>query len=153
MENKSAADLWTTYKKEHPNSPDSYEAWGFGDSPEMADDLAKLVVDGIKTATASNFVLYEIDEEPLPPLGQINIILNGKEEAVAVIETTDVEVMPFYKVSEEHAYLEGEGDRTLAYWRSVHKPFFEKELEANGLAFSEEMLVVCERFKVVMLPE
>lgn len=153
MENKSAADLWTAFKKKHPNSPNSFEAWGFGDSAEMADDLAKLVVEGTKTATASNFVLYEIEEEPLPPLGQINIILNGKDEAVAVIETTDVEVMPFNKVSEEHAYLEGEGNRTLAYWRSVHKPFFEKELEANSLAFSEEMLVVCERFKVVMLPE
>ena len=33
------------------------------------------------------------------------------------------------EVSEEHAYKEGEGDRSLAYWRAVHEEFFTKEFE------------------------
>ncbi|WLV24918.1 ASCH domain-containing protein [Aciduricibacillus chroicocephali] len=153
MENKSVVALWSAYKENYLDAPESYEAWGFGDSPAMADDLARLVVEGTKTATASNHALYEIEQEPLPVPGLINIILDGQGKAVAVIETTNVQVMPFHEVTEEHAYLEGEGDRSLAYWRSVHESFFKKELEANGLVFNEDMLVVCERFKVVMIPE
>lgn len=29
-------------------------------------------------------------------------------------------------VDERHAYAEGEGDRSLAYWRQVHEPFLEQ---------------------------
>ena len=35
--------------------------------------------------------------------------------------------VPFDEVSKEHAYKEGEGDRSLAYWRDVHEDFFAEE--------------------------
>ncbi len=35
-----------------------------------------------------------------------------------MIETTDLRVVPFDQVGEEHARAEGEGDRTLAHWRA-----------------------------------
>jgi len=149
MGNTSAEALWTAFKKEHPGGPETYEAWAFGDSKEMADDLARLVIEGIKTATASNYALYEIEKEPIPEPGLLNIILDGDETAVAIIETTKVQVLPFKDVTEEHAYLEGEGDRTLAYWRSVHKPFFKEEMNAVNREFQDDMLVVCEEFRIV----
>lgn len=34
-----------------------------------------------------------------------------------------VEIMPFKNVSEKHAYLEGEGDRSYESWRKVHEAF------------------------------
>jgi uncharacterized protein YhfF len=49
-------------------------------------------------------------------------------------------------VSEEHAYKEGEGDRSLSYWREVHKRFFLPQMEEAGLSFTDDMLVVCEEF-------
>ncbi|MBQ4279729.1 MAG: ASCH domain-containing protein [Rikenellaceae bacterium] len=52
-------------------------------------------------------------------------------------------------MSEEHAFREGEGDRTLTYWRKVHERFFKKELESVGQVFTEDMAVVCEEFHVV----
>ena len=42
------------------------------------------------------------------------------------------------------AYDEGEGDRSLAYWRSEHERFFRKYD-----VFSEDMLLVCERFRLI----
>jgi len=149
MENKSAEALWAAFKKEHPNSPDTYEAWAFGDSTEMADDLAHLVQEGIKTATASNYALYEIEQEPIPEPGLLNIILDGSGRAVTIVETKKVQVLPFNEVTEEHAYLEGEGDRTLAYWSSVHETFFAKEMNTVNREFKDDMLVVCEQFRVV----
>jgi len=44
---------------------------------------------------------------------------------------------------------EGEGDRTLEYWRSVHEPFFKEELAAINQPFDGRTKVVCEEFEVV----
>ncbi|OLS37139.1 RNA-binding protein [Alkalihalophilus pseudofirmus] len=149
MNNQSINYLWETFRKSNPNAPEEYSAWAFGDSKEMADELALLVVEGVKTATASNFTLYELENEALPQVGQLNIILNGDGDAVAIVETTSVEVVPFNEVTEKHAYLEGEGDRSLAYWRDVHETFFRKEFDQIEKEFTYKMPVVCERFEVV----
>lgn len=148
MNNDSVIQLWKNYRKKVADAPESYDAWAFGDSKEMADELAKLVADGIKTATSSNYILYE-ENEPLPYAGLHNVILDGDGNAAVIIETTFVEIVPFDEVTEEYAYLEGEGDRTLKYWREVHESFFKKELRETKHEFYPEMPVVCERFKVV----
>lgn len=78
--------------------------------------------------------------------GEYSVILNARKEAVCVIRTEKVMICPFSQVGEEQAWKEGEGDRSLEYWRSVHRKFFTEELQAVGLAFNEEMPVVCEEF-------
>ncbi|RDW17291.1 ASCH domain-containing protein [Oceanobacillus chungangensis] len=148
MSNDSVIQMWENYQKSNPNAPKDYEAWAFGSSKEMADELAKLVVEGKKTATASNYSLYALEKEPLPYVGLHNIILDGQGEAVAILETISVEVVPFDEVTEEHAYLEGEGDRTLNYWREVHEPFFKEEFVNIDQDFDYKIPVVCERFKL-----
>lgn len=122
------------------------DAWAFGDSP---DKLAELVVQGIKTATSSAYELYAIDNEALPQAGECSVILDSHDNAVCVIKTTKVYVTSFNEVSEAHAYKEGEGDRSLAYWREVHEKFFTDCLKEAGLSFSEDMKVVCEEFEVI----
>jgi uncharacterized protein YhfF len=52
-------------------------------------------------------------------------------------------------VDEEFAYSEGEGDRSLEYWRKAHIRYFKRVLSKIKKEFSEEMPIVCERFKVV----
>ena len=123
-----------------------YEAWAFGDDP---DTLAELVRTGVKTATASAYPFYELEGEDLPKAGEYSVILNTKDEAVCVIRTTKVYVTPYCEVTAEQAWKEGEGDRSLDYWRRVHEAFFRKELEAASLTFTEDMGVVCEDFEVI----
>ena len=123
-----------------------YEAWAFGDDP---DTLAELVRTGVKTATASAYPFYELEGEALPKAGEYSVILDTKDEAVCIIRTTKVYVTPYREVTAEQAWKEGEGDRSLDYWRRVHEAFFRKELEAVGLIFTEDMGVVCEEFEVV----
>ena len=53
-------------------------------------------------------------------------------------------ICKFNEVTKEHAYEEGEGDRSLEYWRKAHKEFFSQYED-----FSEEDNVLCEKFKVV----
>ena len=124
----------------------TYEAWSFGEAP---DKLADLVLQGIKTATCSAYDLYQINNEPLPQAGDYSVILNSSEEAVCIIKTIKVYVTEFKNVSEEHAFKEGEGDRSLEYWRQVHESFLTNELASVHKGFDENTKVVCEEFEVV----
>ena len=123
-----------------------YEAWPFGEAP---DKLAELVVQGIKTATCSAYDLYLINNEPLPQAGDHSVILNSNEEAVCIIKTVKVYVTEFDQVTEEHAFKEGEGDRSLGYWRTVHENFLTNELASVNKAFDGNTKVVCEEFELV----
>ena len=123
-----------------------YEAWGFGTD---ADYLAELVKTGKKTATSSAHIFYEIEDEELPKEGEMSIILDSADEAVCIIKTTKVYVVPFNQVTEDHAAKEGEGDCSLEYWRKVHREFFTEELKEIEKEFEENMLVVCEEFVVL----
>ena len=90
-----AEELWKAYcEKENIDIDTPYSAWGFGDAP---DQLADLVLKGIKTATASAYDLYfmEGEEEPLPQPGDYSVILDSKDEAICIIQTTKTTVVPF----------------------------------------------------------
>ena len=123
-------------------------AWSFGDSPEQADALLALVLDGTKTATTSALRDYEADDEPLPEPGTMGILLDGSGHPRALVEVTEVTVVPFEEVTEEHARAEGEGDGSLAAWREEHERFF-RATAPEGVGFSPDMPVVLERFRVV----
>ncbi|MBJ8350300.1 ASCH domain-containing protein [Streptococcus zalophi] len=142
-------NYWKTFCTEKNIPIDTpYEAWAFGNTKEMADDLANLVDKKIKTATTSAYELYENDD-PLPKAGEYNIILNGSNEPVCVTQTKLVYVMPYYLISPEHAWHEGEGDRSYDYWRKVHDRFFEKEYQRLGKTFYEQAPMLCEVFEKV----
>ena len=121
-----------------------YTAWGFGSDAEMATELGLLVRDGPKRATASLRADYG-DDEPLPTPGGLAVILDGDGEPLCVIRTTAVEVRAFGDVDEEFAWTEGEGDRSLAYWRAAHVEFF----ATQGVDVTDDDEVVLERFELV----
>ena len=124
------------------------DAFAFGDSPEMADRLGKLVYDSIKTATTSALWAYE-PGEPLPQVGELSVVLDGDEQPLCIIEMLEVRVIPFAEVDAVFAFDEGEGDRSLDYWREAHQRFFRRALPKIGRTFDEQMPVVCERFSRV----
>ena len=124
----------------------NYQAWAFGGAP---DKLAKLVMQGVKTATCSALALYEYENEEIPKVGDYSVILDSDGQAVCIIRTTKVYIETFDQVSERHAYLEGEGDRSLEYWRQVHEEFFTEELKNIQQEFDTKMELICEEFEVV----
>lgn len=121
-------------------------AWGFGASPEQADELLGLVLDGEKTATASAAADYAAEGEPLPEPGTLGIVVDGRGTPRALVVTSEVRVVPFMEVDEAHAAAEGEGDQSLGYWRRAHERFF-REHSSEG--FEPDMPVVLETFRVL----
>lgn len=136
------------YMGERPLGALPPPAWAFGATPEQADALLALVVAGTKTATAGALWDYEAEGEELPTPGVLGIVTDGRGVPHALVVTTEVEVVPFGEVSGEHAYLEGEGDRSLALWREVHERFF-TEHAVHSRGFSRDMPVVLQRFAVL----
>lgn len=143
--NQAAQAYWNEYWKGQ-NKPQSVSAWQFGVD---ADYIAQLVIDGIKTATCSGYIFYELENEPLPTTEDYSIILNSEDQPAAIIKTLEVTLNPMNEVPEEFAIAEGEGDRTYQYWWEAHEKFFKEELNAIGREFVEDMLLVCERFEVI----
>lgn len=141
-----AEEMWRNFLAASGLQEVPYTAWAFGASP---DQLADLVLRGEKTATSSAYELYGLTGEPLPQAGEYSVILDGSGQAVCVTETLEVFTLPFCDVPASHAFQEGEGDKSLDYWREVHTAFFRACLEKAGLSFSETTPVLCETFRVV----
>jgi uncharacterized protein YhfF len=117
----------------------SLRSFAFGDGPELADQLLDLVLKGIKTATCSTE-----DEPNTSTQGEHWIVLDGRGMPRCVIETTEVAYRRYNDVDAAFAHDEGEGDRSLAYWRKAHRQYFGRQGK-----FSEDMMLMCERFGLV----
>jgi len=145
--NKQAKTYCEEYwaNKQQP-APQTVTAWQFGAQPDY---LAQQVINGVKTATCSGHVFYELENEPLPAVDDYSVVLNSVDEPVAIIRTSDVTIMPMNAVPESFARAEGEGDLSHAYWYRVHKEFFTMALAEHNLSFSDDMPLVCERFELV----
>ena len=124
------------------------EAWGFGNNPQLADQLGNLVLQGIKTSTCGAVWEYEQEGEAIPKVGDLSIILDGKGQPMCIIETTEVRIIPFNEVDAQFAYDEGEGDRSLESWRREHWKFFMQNATEES-QINENMPLVCERIRLI----
>jgi uncharacterized protein YhfF len=111
----------------------------FGDSPALADELLDLVLKGVKTATCSTE-----DEPNLSTPGERWIVLDGGGKPACVIESIEITFRRYHEVDAAFAHDEGEGDRSLAYWREAHRRYFTRLGK-----FSDDMMLMCERFCLV----
>jgi uncharacterized protein YhfF len=143
--------FWQAFARTRDSDPTQrfLEAFFFDDNQPSADELAALVLAGRKRATASLLWAHDAEGCPLPRPGDLSIVTNFSGEALCVIETRQVDVIPFNEVSAEFAATEGEGDGSLAYWRRAHEAFFGRECLRLGRPPATDMPVVCERFEVV----
>ena len=139
----------STLPKDSPYHAKSYSEGGYGDSPELMNELIQLVLEGKKTATCGSLWEWDAEENPIPQVGDVWVELDGSGNPVCITETVEVTIRKYNEVDADFARAEGEGDQSLNYWREAHKNFFSRVLPKIGKEFSEEMPLVCERFKVI----
>ena len=137
-----------------PDSPyrgKTFIAEGWGDGPAMADELGALIVQGIKTATCSALWEWEAEGNPIPESGYLTVALDGRGEPLCIVETIEISIRKYNGVDADFARAEGEGDLSLDFWREAHRNFFSRVLPKIGKEFSEDIPLVCERFRVIYL--
>ena len=142
------AGLWDEYVAATGTSG-RYYVWGFGrdGNPEQRTRLGLLVRDGPKRATAGREDDFT-DDGPIPRPGDHHAIVDGEGHPICIIRTTSVEIRPFGEVDAQFAWDEGEGDRTLQWWRDAHIRFF----AGVGTPIDDSTRIVMERFAKVWPP-
>jgi uncharacterized protein YhfF len=142
-------EFLSTLPNDSPYHARTYIAEGWGDSPALADELGALIVQGTKTATCSALWEWEAEGNPIPKTGYLTIALDGRGKPLCIVETIEISIHKYNEVDADFARDEGEGDLSLNYWREAHRNYFSRVLKKIGKEFSEEMPLVCERFRVI----
>jgi uncharacterized protein YhfF len=117
----------------------SLETFSFGDNPKLAAELSDLVLAGAKTATC-----WAVSEGQKTYVGKRMVMLDGHGAPAAILETVELFNRRFDEVDASFAFDEGEGDRSLSYWRGAHRRYFTR----RG-TFAPDMDLWCERFRVI----
>jgi len=126
-----------------------YQAWYFGDNATLAHELADLVIQGPKRATAGLAWTFEQIPHAAPVPGGYSVVTEFDGTPRAVIRTIWLDTRPFRAVDALFAWDEGEGDRTLSDWMDGHRRYFTRECDRLGRAFSEDAPVTLERFELL----
>ena len=134
-----------------PRSVDEllYEAFRIGNSEESANEGAQLILSRKKTTTSSLLSEYENLRKPLPSVGSLSILENGQGEAVCVVETTWLEVLPLEEIDAGFAIAYGEWGSTLAEWQQNAWRYYSTQCQQLGREPTMQMTLVCERFRIV----
>jgi len=125
------------------------QSFYFCDNKKDADECAELVVKKIKQATSPSAWWFKKNNEPFPKAGDIAIVTNWDGNPKAIIRTTKVEIVKYKNISPEYARLEGEGDKTLEYWKKVHWIYYQNEMKEFNEFPTEDMEIVCEHFETI----
>ena len=139
--------VWQNYLKQQGLSKrTAYEVLSFGNSEEMANQLAELVLVGEKTATSSLVELAEQRQVPQAKVGDYYLLVDGSKKIRAIVETTKVEEIPFGEIDEVFALAEGDG--SLLNWQQIHQLYYSQQLAAIQRELSPTTLLCCQWFTV-----
>lgn len=142
---------WLAFVEQYPeyshfNQPESFY---FGDSKLVADECAWLVENKIKRATSPSLWWFKKNRVELPQIDNLGIVTNWAGEPKAIIKTTRIEITKFKDISPAYAEVEGEGDKSLRYWREEHWKYYQNEMEPYGESPNEDLEIVCEYFETI----
>jgi uncharacterized protein YhfF len=141
--------FWNSYTRATHTKTAEFNVFGFGDGPELADELVALVLSGVKRARTSLPSDFVAQGRPLPKPGDFSIIVDGMRTPRCIVRTVQVDVKPMRDVDAQFAWDAGGGDRTLAWWMSAHMRYFKRQGARDGFAVDADTQVVLERFEVV----
>ncbi|MER7956973.1 ASCH domain-containing protein [Streptomyces sp. NPDC096030] len=137
-----------------PEDPASLKPFELAFPGPLRDQLVAAVLSGEKTSTTGLLVEYEVEGDALPRVGERWALIDSRGLPVAVVETTEVRVLPVGEIDLRFAIEEGEGYTTVAEWRASHERFWHgaemrEFLGDPEFTVTDATVAVAERFKVV----
>lgn len=116
-----------------------------------ADELAKKVASGLKTATSSLYDYYRLNLKKQMKAGDYAAILDSSGNEKCIIKIVRVEIIPFKNITETFAIAEGDGN--LENWLNIHTKYYSSLLAKIGKELTGDTELLCEWFKVVSFQE
>jgi uncharacterized protein YhfF len=137
--------------------PEEYASLPIGEFAfpgELRDRLVAAILAAEKTTTSCLYAEFELDGEEPPRVGSREVVVDSNGRPVAVIEMTEIRVLPLAEVDRRHALDEGEGYGGVEDWRRGHEEFWHgaEYREAIGqpeFTVDDSTLVVAQRFRLV----
>lgn len=120
------------------------ETFRFGDSRALCNEILALVRAGKKTATCEAARHYGPGGDAWPEVGRRDVALEWDGRPALMVETVAVETRRWSEIDAEFVAAQGEF-RDLAHWQQEYRAYFTR----NG-GWSEDMKIMCERFRVVV---
>jgi uncharacterized protein YhfF len=148
----SIQSFWREYQLTLPHSQRNQnytEASSWGNSPELADRIAELIISGVKTTTASLLWSQQKHKWRLEEPGDKSIVLDSHKNPVCIVQIEQVYIKPFDEVDEEFVYNYGEGDRTMNFWNKNMWEYYAEECIELGKKARKDMPMICQLFRVV----
>ena len=144
-------DFWQKFCQQNSdvNIDEPYQVWFFHNNQADSVELASLVLQGKKTATASLAAVNEMMPEIAPIANGFSVVTDFNGNPLFIIQTAEIRHLPFDEVDAQFAFDEGEGNQTLENWRKGHWKYFTKEAKELGIEFNEKSLICCERFRLL----
>ena len=121
---------------------------------ELRDRLVAAILAGEKTTTSCLYLELEVDGEDLPEAGRREVVIDSAGRPVAVIETTEVRVLPLGEVDRQHAVDEGEGFSGVRDWRRAHEEYwhsaqYREAIGQPGFTVDDTTPMIALRFRLV----
>ncbi|WP_425235337.1 ASCH domain-containing protein [Ulvibacterium sp.] len=151
MDNASARNMWGDFLDAHLEFAfvDAPNVIHFCDNETDANECAELVKKGAKRATSDSLLGLQYRKETLPKIGDFIVVTDWEGKAQCIVRLTKVSFKPYFSIDQEYAQLEGEGDKSLEYWKRVHWDYYTRELEPFGRVPRDSMIIVCQEFEKV----
>lgn len=149
----SVSEIWQDFIIENDNYKSQKKpiSFYFCDNKVDANDCADLVVKEIKQATATSLWWFEKNKEKLPQIGDLYIITDWDGKAKAIIKTTKLEKVPYNEITADFALTEGEGNKSIEYWKKVHWAYYSREMKPFNETPTNNMIIICEYFKTIWI--
>jgi len=143
------APLWRAYLSTLAE-PDQargryFGAFAIGDSPASADEGARLILCGRKTATSE----LALGLRPLPETGQLSSVVDGRGAIVAIVETTSSTIRAFDEIDASFAGRYGQWGGTLSTWRAAARDHYRRVCADLGREWHDSMPLGCELIRIV----
>lgn len=148
MLNKYLATLTEQQKSAIPNLH-NVPAEYFCADEYNANECARLINIGKKTASCGLKEAWDFDNEPYPQVGQLTIVTDWQQQPICIIQLKEVSIAKFNQVTPDFAKAEGEGDGSYDWWRQAHIEFFTTYAKTINSEFTEESELILERFEKV----
>ena len=141
--------FWLDYQRTCKVQVPGFAASALGHNRVLADELAELIVAGIKRAHATLEHDFTVDKDVLPQPGDHLVVLDGRGRPRAIVRNSHVERRHFDEIDDAFAFEAGEGDLTLRWWLTAHRQDFAERAEHEGFQVGERAVLVLEYFERV----
>lgn len=144
----SSQKMWNSFISENPDLKDvHYHIWRFVEGPEYRKNIFKRILDGEVSGESFSTDLFDANGEPLPEVGQYNVICDERNQAYCIVKTVQVLETTFDSVNPHMANIEG--CDSVEKWKKYNKIKYERICEKLDIEFNRGLPLIFEEFEIV----